>query len=139
MPELYAVNPLAAVIKPVCSVDRFALVITAQKEKILGVFYLKRKQQADSCDRKMPSVHIVPQEKVVGVWWVTATVEMVQEVLKLAVNVPKDVDGWHQLQQDGLFLEHSLGGLDQQPNFLLLQNVGHIRGSAALGLVYCVP
>lgn len=78
MPQLYAINSLATVVKPISPIDRFTLVITAQKEKIFRVFDLVRQEEADRCNRKMSSVHVVSQEKVIGVRWVTATVEMVE-------------------------------------------------------------
>lgn len=77
VPELYAVNPLAAVVESVGPVDRFALVITAQKKKVFGVFNLEGQEQTNCCDRKMSSVHIVSQEQIVGIWWVASAVEMV--------------------------------------------------------------
>lgn len=60
----------------------------------------------------MTAVYIVTQEKVIGLRWISATVEMVEKVLKLAMDVSQDVDWRYKLQQDGLLFEHSLGGLD---------------------------
>ena len=62
MPQFDAINPLTAIVKPIGSVYRLALMVTAQKEKVFRVFNLKCQQQADRRNRKMTSVHIVSQE-----------------------------------------------------------------------------
>ena len=41
MPEFDAIDPLAAVIKPIGSVNRLALMVTAQKKKVFRVFNLE--------------------------------------------------------------------------------------------------
>jgi len=87
MPEFDAINPLTAVIKPIGSVNRLALMVTAQKEKVFRVFNLECQQQADRSYRKMTPVHIVSQEQVIGVWRIASAVEMVKQVFKLAVDV----------------------------------------------------
>ena len=54
----------------------------------------------------MATVYIVAQKKVVCLWGVTTTVEMVEKVLELAMDVSQNVDGGYQLEQDGLTNEH---------------------------------
>ena len=78
--------------------------VAAQKEKILRIFNFERKQQANGCYRKVAPVNVVAQKKVVGLWWVSSNIEVVHEVLKLSVDVPQNIDGRHQFQQNGLFL-----------------------------------
>jgi hypothetical protein len=41
MPKLNGVNTFTGIVKSICPVNGFALVVTAQKEKVLGVLYLK--------------------------------------------------------------------------------------------------
>merc|ERR1711991_587827 len=65
LPQLDIVPPLALVIEPVDPVDRRALVVPAQNEKVLGVLHLVRQQHADRLQRLLSTVHIVPQKQVV--------------------------------------------------------------------------
>ena len=51
-------------------------------------------------------VHVIPEEKVVRVRWVSRLVEVAEEVGELAMDVTHDVDGRLQLQEHGLLQEH---------------------------------
>ena len=72
---------------PVDAIDRRALVVPSQHEKILRVFDLVRKEEADALQTLGPTVDIVAQEKVVGLGWEAAILEQTQEVVVLSMDV----------------------------------------------------
>lgn len=61
--------------------------VAPEQEEVLGVFDLVRQQQADGLQRLLPSVHIVAQEQVVGLWGEAAILEESQQVCVLSVDV----------------------------------------------------
>lgn len=61
--------------------------VAPEQEEVLGVFDLVRQQQADGLQRLLPSVHVVAQEQVVGLWGEAAILEEPQQVCVLSVDV----------------------------------------------------
>lgn len=61
--------------------------VAPEQEEVLGVFDLVRQQQADGLQRLLPSVHIVAQEQVVGLWGEAAILKEPQQVCVLSVDV----------------------------------------------------
>ena len=51
---------------PVNAIDRRALVVPSQHEKILRVLDLVREEQADALQSLRPTVYVVPQKEIVG-------------------------------------------------------------------------
>lgn len=68
LPQLYVKPPFALIVEAVDAVDARTLVVSSEQEEILGVLDLIRQQQADGFQRLLPSVHVIPQEEVVGFW-----------------------------------------------------------------------
>ncbi len=64
--------------------------VAPEQEEVLGVFDLVRQQQADGLQGLLPSVHIVTQEQVVGLWGEAAILEEPQQVCVLSVDVTWD-------------------------------------------------
>lgn len=42
--------------------------VPPEQEEVFWVFDLVGEQQADGLQRLLPSVHVIPQEQVVGLW-----------------------------------------------------------------------
>ena len=59
-PQPDVISSLAFVIEPVDSVDRSALVISSEKEKVLWVLDLVSEEEADGFQRLLSSVYIIP-------------------------------------------------------------------------------
>lgn len=78
---------LTLVVEAVDAVDGGTLVVAPEQEEVLGVFDLVRQQQADGLQRLLPSVHVVAQEQVVGLWREAAVLEEPQQVCVLSVDI----------------------------------------------------
>jgi len=63
-----AESALTFVIESINAVDAGALVVSAQHKKVLGIFYLVRKQQTYSLQRLLAAINIVTEEQVVTFW-----------------------------------------------------------------------
>lgn len=61
--------------------------VAPQQEEVLGVFDLVRQQQADGLQGLLPSVHVVAQEQVVGLWREAAILKEPQQVCVLSVDI----------------------------------------------------
>ena len=59
LPQLDVISTLALIVESVYTVDRGALVVTAENEEIFRVLDLVRQQQADSLERLLASVDVV--------------------------------------------------------------------------------
>lgn len=68
LPELYVEPALALVIEAVDTVDGSTLVVPPEQEEVFWVFDLVGEQQADGLQRLLPSVYVIPQEQIVGLW-----------------------------------------------------------------------
>lgn len=91
LPQLDVVPSLALIVESVDAVDARALVVAAEDEEVLGILDLVRQQQADGLERLLSSVHVIAQEKVVGLWWEPAVFEEAQQIVVLSVNVTADL------------------------------------------------
>lgn len=78
---------LTFIIKPVDSVNRGALVIPPQQEKILWVLDLVGQQETDRFEALLPPVDVVAQEEVIGFWGEAPVLEKPQQVVILPVDV----------------------------------------------------
>lgn len=86
-PELDVVPSLALVVKAVNAIDRRALVVATQDEKVLRILDLVCEQQADCLERLLASIHVVAQEEVVCLWWKSSIFEETEQIVILAVNI----------------------------------------------------
>jgi len=109
MPKFYRIDSFAGIVEPITPIDRFTLVVAPEQEEVLWVLDLVRHEQADGRNTVVASVDVVSQEEVVGTRREATTVEVVQQILELPVDVTQDVDGRHQLKEDGLRFQHFLG------------------------------
>lgn len=66
--------------------------VAPEQEEVLRVFDLVRQQQADGLQRLLPSVHIVAQEQVVGLWGEAAILEEPQQVCVLSMDITWDTE-----------------------------------------------
>ena len=78
---------LTLIIESVYSVDASTLMVASQEEEILWVLDLVGQEEADGLHGLLPSVYVVPQEQVVGVWWEGAILKQPQQVRVLAMDV----------------------------------------------------
>ncbi len=86
-PQLDIVSSLALIIEPIYSVNGSALVVSSQQEEVFGVFHLVGQQEAHGLHALLASVHIVPEEKVVGIGREAAILKESQQVVVLAMDV----------------------------------------------------
>jgi hypothetical protein len=93
LPKLDVVPPLALIIEPIDSIDRCALVVASKNEKVLRVFDLVGKQEADGLKRLLSSIDVVAKEQVVCFRWESSVFEEAQKVVVLPVNVTADLKG----------------------------------------------
>ena len=64
--------------------------VSPQQKEVLRVFDLVCQEQADGLQRLLPSVHVVSQEQVVGLWRKTTILKEPQEVCVLSMNITCD-------------------------------------------------
>jgi hypothetical protein len=91
LPQLDVVSPLALIVETVDAVDRGALVVTAEDEKVLGVLDLVCEQQADGLQGLLATVDIVAEEEVVGLGGEAAILEQSEQIIVLAVDISADL------------------------------------------------
>lgn len=87
LPETDAEAALALIIESINSVDRCAFMVPSEKKKVVGKLDLVSKQKAYSLYTLFSSVHVVPEEQIVRIWWKTPILEQSQEVWILTVYV----------------------------------------------------
>lgn len=87
LPQLDVVPSLAFVVESIDSIDRCALVVSAQDEEVLGVFDLVRKQQADGLQALLASINVIAQEEVVCLWRKPPILKETQQVVVLAMYI----------------------------------------------------
>jgi len=51
------------------------LMITTDGKEVLGILNLVRKEQAHDLDGSRPTVHVVPEEQIVGTWRMSAIIK----------------------------------------------------------------
>ena len=87
LPNPNAIASLTLVVEAVHSVDLTTLVVSSQKEEVLLILYLVCKEQNNCLEGLLASVHIIAQEKIVGLWWESTILEKSQQVWELSVSV----------------------------------------------------
>jgi len=65
LPQLDVVPPFALIVESVDTIDRCALVVSTQNEKVFRVLDLVREQQANGLERLLSSVDVVAQEEII--------------------------------------------------------------------------
>jgi hypothetical protein len=66
LPHLDREPAAALVVKTVDAIDARALVVPSKKEEVLRVLDLIREQEANNFQRLLSSIHIVAEEKIIG-------------------------------------------------------------------------
>ena len=101
-------------------------VVASQKENLARILQFERQKQANDFQRLTATVYIVTQEQVVETANVAVllgrspNVEEAHQVVVVAVQVAKNLDGWFQvLNQHWLSKEHLHYLVDQLKNLLL--------------------
>lgn len=85
--DTWATRILTLVVEPIDAIDRGALVVTAQKEEVLGILYLVGEEEADRLERLLPAVDVVAKKEVVGLGRKAPVLEQTQEIIVLPVRV----------------------------------------------------
>ena len=98
LPKFDRIDAFTGVIETIRPVDRFAFMVSAQKEEILGVLYLKSQEKTYCGNAEMSAIYIVSQKQVVCLRWIPSKIKMVQQVIELSVDVSQDIDRWDELQ-----------------------------------------
>jgi len=93
LPQLQTVTELAFIVESINAVDRRALVVATQHEKILGVLNLVRKEEADALETLRSAIYIVAQEKVIGLGREASVFEKTQQIGILSVHIPDNLEG----------------------------------------------
>jgi hypothetical protein len=75
------------IVEAVDAVDGGTLVVAAEEEKVLRVLDLVGKQQGNRLQGLLASVHVVPQEQVVGIRGEPAVLEEPQQIIVLPMDV----------------------------------------------------
>ena len=91
LPKLDVIPSLALIIKAVDAVDRSTFVIASQDKEIFRVLDLVGKEQADSFERLLASIDIVPQEQIICLRRESTILEQTEEIVILAVNITADL------------------------------------------------
>ena len=87
LPQLDVISSLAFVVETVDSVDRGALVVTAEDKEVFRVFDLVGQEQADGLEGLLSTVDVVTKEEVVCLWWEAAILEKTEKVVILAMDI----------------------------------------------------
>lgn len=120
-PEREGVSSFALVVEAVHSGDGGALMVASQQVDHVGVLHLVGQQQTQSLDALLAPIHEVSnQHEFVLRRPTTHNVEKPQQIIKLPVEVARDLDGPLQLQEHGLLSEDGLDLLYEPLHGLLL-------------------
>ena len=74
-------------------VDRRTFMITTQQEEVVGELDFVAHQQAHRFQILPPTINVIAQEHVVGVWWKAASVQNAQQISVLAMRVTTNTNG----------------------------------------------
>mmetsp|Transcript_23933 Transcript_23933/g.47503 ORF Transcript_23933/g.47503 Transcript_23933/m.47503 type:complete len:126 (-) Transcript_23933:355-732(-) len=102
LPKLNPKTALAFVIETVNAVNGGALVISSKDKEIFGVFDLIRQKEANGLEGLLPTVHIVPQEDVIGLGGESTIFKKTEEVIVLTVDITADFNWCLEFQKHGL-------------------------------------
>lgn len=92
LPQLDVVATLALIVEAVDAVDGGTFVVSAENEKVLGVLYLVRKEQAYGLEGLLAAVNVVAKEQVVSLRGEAPVLEEAQQIVVLPVDVSADLE-----------------------------------------------
>lgn len=84
---------LTLIVKAIKFIYFCGLVISPQKEEVLGILDLVSKQKDNSLDRLLASIDIISKEQVIFLRRKPTIIENFQQILKLAMNITNYFDG----------------------------------------------
>lgn len=108
LPESEAIPALTLIIKPIYPIDGAALVVSAEKEKVLWVLNLVSHHKANHFKVLLSSVNVIAQEKIVRFWREVSNLKYTQKVNIFSVDVARDDEGHIELQKIWLADENLL-------------------------------
>jgi hypothetical protein len=80
--------------------------ISSEKKEVLRMLNLVTEEEEDGFQTLFPSIDIIPEEEIVGIWWETTHFEESNQVRVLPVDVSHDFDRRGQLDKSWLAEEH---------------------------------
>ena len=92
--------------------------VSTQKKEVFRELHLEGEQKTNSCNTEVTSINVVAQEEVVCLWREASAIEMVEQILELAVNVSQYIDRWYQFEKYWLLFEDVFCCHDQKPDLL---------------------
>ena len=63
------------------------LVVSSQHEERVGTAYFPDKQVENHLNTEVSSVHVIPQEEILGGGWVSPHLKQLDQVVELAVDI----------------------------------------------------
>lgn len=102
LPNLHRVAALTLVVEAIDAVDRRALVVAAQKEKVVWEFDLVGHQQQNRLERLATAVDVVAEENVILLRRKAREVKKTEEIVVLSVDVAADADRREDLDEHRL-------------------------------------
>jgi len=116
LPQLNVVSSFAFVVESVDAVDRGAFVVASEEKEVLRVFNFVSQQETDGLQTLLSSIYIVSQKEIVCLRGKSSVLEQAEEIIILSVDVPADLDGRFEFEQDGLCHEELPGLCAQSAN-----------------------
>jgi hypothetical protein len=107
-------------------------VVASEEEEVFRVLDLVAQQKQYGFEALLATIHIVPEEEVVGRRREAAHLEQADEVRVLAVDVADDLDGRGELDECRLGEEDVAGGLADGNDLCVLkaERLAHFAGVA---------
>jgi len=87
IPSTHIKSILTFIIKSIYPVDGGTFMVSSEKEEVLWIFDLVRKQQADGLQRLLASVYIVSKKQVVALWRISSILKKPEQVIILTMNI----------------------------------------------------
>ena len=78
---------LTFIIESIYSVYTGALMVTTQEKEVLRIFDLVGEQKTDGFQTLFPSVHIIPEEKIIGLRGKSTILKQPQQIIVLAMGI----------------------------------------------------
>ena len=88
LPEFDVIPPLALIVEAVDPVNRRALVVSAQHEKVFRILDLVGEEKANCLERLFATVDVIPEKEIVCFGRESAVFKQAKEIVILTVNIP---------------------------------------------------
>lgn len=87
LPEPNAETALALVVEAIDPVDGSTFMVSSKEEEVVRVFDLVGEKKADGLNALFPSVDVVSEEQVVGVWREATILKKSEKIRELAMDI----------------------------------------------------